>query len=196
MGYTNKLYNEEELAIAWDRGDSGAFSVIYNTYWNPLLAIAYRLTQHKEQSEEIVQEVFVSLWRRREEVTIVSLPSYLATAVKFATLKSIHRTRRQQEIIQQEALESQLQLDEETVDAKFLKEYLDGIVETMPEKCRLVFRMSRDDQKTNKEISGELDISEKAVEAHITKALKILKGSLRKVGLIFVFVFLKLLSIL
>lgn len=185
---TDRFYKDEDFATAWSNGDQRAFSVIYNTYWNPLLAIAYRLTQDKEQSEEIVQEVFISLWRRRNEVAIVSLPNYLATAVKFATFKSLHRTRRQQELQQQSASESQLQLDEEAVDAKFLKEYLDGIVETMPEKCRLVFRMSREDQKTNKEISGELEISEKAVEAHITKALKILKGSLRKVGLIFIFV--------
>lgn len=193
---TDKIYKEEDLAMAWSRGERSAFSIIYNTYWNPLLAIAYRLTQDKEQSEEIVQEVFISLWRRRNEVDIVSLPNYLATAVKFATFKAIHRTRRHQELMHQSVPESQLQLDEEAVDAKFLKEYLDGIVETMPEKCRLVFRMSREDQKTNKEISGELEISEKAVEAHITKALKILKVSLRKVGLIFVFVFLKFLNLI
>lgn len=186
----DKFFKEENFSILWDRDDGDAFSVVYNTYWNPLLAIAYRITHDKDQAEDIVQEVFVSLWHRRKEINIVSLPNYLATAVKFATFKSLQRKRRQNEILQQETNPLQLQLDDEAVEAKFLKEYLDGIVEKMPERCRLVFRMSRDEQKTNKEISSELEITEKAVEAHITKALKILKSSLRKVGLIFVFLLL------
>lgn len=188
----DKFFKEENFSILWDRDDGDAFSVVYNTYWNPLLAIAYRITQDKDQAEDIVQEVFVSLWNRRKEINIVSLPNYLATAVKFATFKSLQRSRRQNEILQQETNPLQLQLDEEAVEAKFLKEYLDGIVEKMPERCRLVFRMSRDEQKTNKEISSELEITEKAVEAQITKALKILKSSLRKVGLIFVFLLLNI----
>ncbi len=73
-----------EFKAAWDAGNERAFATIYDTYWSQLLAIAYRLTQDKEQSEEIVQEVFVSLWRRRHEVKIESVSAYLATAVKFS----------------------------------------------------------------------------------------------------------------
>lgn len=185
--YVRKMNSDAELADAWNRGEEWAFSSIYDTYWNSLLAIAYRLTQDKEQSEEIVQEVFVSLWHRRQEVNIVALPNYLATAVKFSTFKSLQRTKRHEELHAQEFATERIHLDEEAIDAKFLKEYLDGIVEHLPDKCKLVFRMSREDLKSNKEISGELAISEKAVEAHITKALKVLKLSLRKVGFAFLF---------
>ncbi len=186
--HLRKIDREENLASAWDTGEEWAFTSIYNSYWKTLLAIAYRLTQDKEQSEEIVQEVFVSLWSRRQEVNISSLPNYLATAVKFSTFKSLQRTKRQQELQQQEFSTQIPHLDEQTIDAKFLKEYLDGIVEQLPDKCRLVFRMSREELKSNKEISDELAISEKAVEAHITRALKVLKLNLRKVGLMISFI--------
>ncbi|HMR20335.1 MAG TPA: RNA polymerase sigma-70 factor [Sphingobacterium sp.] len=186
--FVRKTDRDEELVNAWNAGDERAFSVIYDTYWNQLLAIAYRLTQDKEQSEEIVQEVFVSLWRRRHDVRIDTVPNYLATAVKFATFKSLQRTKRHEELQVQEFPTERIHLDDEAIDAKFLKEYLDGIVEHLPEKCKLVFRMSREDLKSNKEISGELAISEKAVEAHITKALKVLKLSLRKAGFAFIFI--------
>lgn len=178
-----KMDREEDLTEAWNTGDELAFSVIYDVYWDRLLANAYRLTGDKEQSEEIVQEVFVSLWRRRHDVHIESISSYLGTAVKFATFKSLQRAKRNQELEEQFFSTDHVHLDEQSIDAKFLKEYLDGIVEHLPDRCRLVFRMSREEQKTNKEISGELAISEKAVEAQITKALKVLKLSLRKVGL-------------
>lgn|SRR5690606_14022494 len=176
-----------EFKAAWDAGNERAFVTIYDTYWSQLLAIAYRLTQDKEQSEEIVQEVFVSLWRRRHEVKIESVSAYLATAVKFSTFKMMQRTRRQRDL-QVEFAPADLHDEEKAIEAKFLKEYLDGVVEELPERCRLVFRMSREQSMSHKEISAELAISEKAVEAQITKALRVLKLSLRKVGFAFVFI--------
>jgi RNA polymerase sigma-70 factor (ECF subfamily) len=184
-----KYSNEEEMADAWNAGEEGIFSKIYDAYWNQLLAAAYKLTRDKELAEEIVQEVFLSLWRRRHNLHIQSLSHYLATAVKFATFKMLQRTKRHQELQGQEFPNPQIHLEEELIDVKFLQEYLNGVVEHLPEKCKLVFRMSREDLNSNKEISGELAISEKTVEAHITKALKILKLSLRKVGFVF-FIFL------
>lgn len=177
--------NGESIA-AWNAGEERAFATIYDTYWSQLLAIAYRLTGDKEQSEEIVQEVFVSLWRRRNEVKIETVSAYLATAVKFSCFKMIQRTRRQRELQEQFAVVD-LYEEEQAIDARFLKEYLDGVVEELPERCRLVFRMSREQMMSHKEISAELAISQKAVEAQISKALKVLKLNLRKVGFVFLF---------
>lgn len=176
-----------DLSAVWSAGEERAFATIYDTYWSQLLAIAYRLTQDKAQSEEIVQEVFVSLWRRRHEVEVGSVEAYLATAVKFSTFKMMQRTRRQREL-QAAFAPADLYEEEQLIEAKFLKEYLDGVVEELPERCRLVFRMSRDKCMSHKEISAELAISPKAVEAQISKALKVLKLSLRKVGFVFVLI--------
>ncbi|QBQ42075.1 RNA polymerase sigma-70 factor [Sphingobacterium psychroaquaticum] len=166
-------------------GDKEIFGEIYDHYWKRLLAISFQHTKDKELAEEIVQDVFVSVWQRRQDVQIDNLDRYLATAVKFSTFKFLQR-RRRQELIREEVLpHDQMQLDEEAIDARFLQEYVNGVVETLPDRCRLVFQLSRSEQMTHREIADTLDISEKAVEANITRALKVLRVSLRKVGFTF-----------
>ena len=69
--------------------------------------------------------------------------------------------------------------DEAKLDALFLKEYINGIVEEMPEKCRMVFRCSREIGMKNKEIADKFQITEKGVEANLTRALKIIRAELK-----------------
>ncbi len=170
--------------------DKEAFGQVYAHYWRKLLALSYQYTKDKEMAEEIVQDVFVSLWQRRADLIIDSLAAYLATAIKFSTFKALHRAKKQALIRESVLSHNYVQLDEEAIDARFLKEYVDGIVETLPERCKLVFQLSRESQKSHQEIAQELEISEKAVEANITRALKVLRLSLRKVGFsLFFFLF-------
>ncbi|WP_312185822.1 RNA polymerase sigma-70 factor [Sphingobacterium sp.] len=178
---------EKQWLVSLQRSDREAFADIYDFYWKKLLSIAFTLTKNKETAEEIVQEVFVSLWNRREDVQISSLSHYLATAVKFSSFKSLQRARRREEILSSEILQVPYQQDQNTIDARFLQEYLHGVVDSLPERCRLVFQLSRDEHYSNREIATELQISEKAVEANITRALKVLRVQLRKVGFIFLF---------
>lgn len=178
---------EKQWIVSLQQGDRQAFADIYDFYWKKLLAIAFTLTKDKDTAEEIVQEVFVSLWNRRESVKIVSLSHYLATAVKFSTFKALQRARRREEILSAEMSQDAFQQDQNTIDARFLQEYLHGVVDSLPERCKLVFQLSRDEHYSNREIAAELQISEKAVEANITRALKVLRVQLRKVGFIFLF---------
>ncbi|MEC3878233.1 RNA polymerase sigma-70 factor [Parapedobacter sp. 10938] len=179
----NRAWSDEELIAALADSDQFAFTEIYERYWKKLLAISLRHTEDQTLAEEIVQEVFIALWNRRNQVVIRSLDGYLATAIKFGALKSIYKARRHQEIEQTNVYHADQQLDEEKIDARFLKEYVDGIIEQLPEKCKLVFRYSREEYKSNREIAQALSISEKAVEAHITRALRFLRLNLRKAGI-------------
>lgn len=173
------MEKDEELVTLLAVSDGAAFTQIYEMYWEKLLAIAYAHTKDKSDAEEIVQEVFLSLWNRREQVNIQSLENYLAKAVKFATFKKIMRTH-QYEDIYSISYKGQYESLEEQIDAVFLKEYLEGVVDVLPARCRLIFKYSREDHKTNKEIAQELSISEKAVEANITRALKKIRFQLKK----------------
>src|SRR5690606_12417246 len=164
------------------RGDREAFAVIYEYYWKKLLAVSFQHTKDKEMAEGIVQDVFISLWQRRNNLEIESLSSYLATAVKFSTFKTLYRMRRQEMIRDAVLPKDDHQLDEQVIDVRFLQEYVDGIVEKLPERCKLVFQLSRKEQKSHQEIAEELRISEKAVEANITRAVKVLRINLRRVG--------------
>lgn len=182
---------DKRYIAAIKNGDKKAFAQVYEHYWKKLLTISFQHTKDKEMAEEIVQDVFISLWQRRDNLEIEHLSSYLATAVKFSTFKMLHRTRRQEMIRDAVLPKDDHQLDEEVIDARFLQEYVDGIVEKLPERCKLVFQLSRKEQKSHQEIAEELHISEKAVEANITRALKTLRINLRRVGFsLFFFLFL------
>lgn len=184
MSTSSDIFSSDHLLLAALRtGDDRAFAEIYNRYWKRLLAISYANLKDKMLAEEVVQEVFVSLWNRRFELKINSLEAYLATAVKFGTFKALHKKRRHFEIENQiDRVDSYV--EDQIIESRFLKSYLDDVVERLPEKCRLVFKMSRESYMTNKEIAQNLDISEKSVEAHITRALKVLKLNLQKIGIL------------
>lgn len=175
-------YLDCKLTTLLSRGDEAAFTEIYSRYSEKLLAIAYQYTKDKNFAEEIVQEVFSGLWERRSQLKIETLSAYLATAIKFSVFRTVHRQRRRAEIVELNYKVKEADLLEETIHAKFLQEYINGIVEQLPEKCRLVYKYSRNKGLSNAEISEEMEIAEKTVEAHMTKALKALRSNLKELG--------------
>jgi RNA polymerase sigma-70 factor (family 1) len=181
---TSNLLTDDQFTKLLQQGDRNAFTEIYNKYWKKLLAIAYNHTKNKTAAEEITQEVFISLWNRRESIQIKTLANYLATAAKFAIFKQIQRQRRQREIEASGYNYKPFSMDESAIDALFLQDYIDGIVNELPEKCRLVFKYSREAGLSIPEISREMNIAEKTVESHLTKALKVLRLKLRQSGLL------------
>ncbi len=178
------LHTDEDLLRGLKAGDTSALDNTYDKYWETLLAISYKFVKDKVYAEEIVQEVFISLWRRREQLEIDNLPSYLATAVKFSTFRFLQSAKRRKEVEEAVYISESVKADDK-IEAKFLKEYVDGVVEELPRKCRVVFRLSRDEQMSNQEISEELAITKKAVEWHITNALKAIRKELNKLKMLF-----------
>jgi len=177
---------DHELLSLLKGGDRNAFTTLYNRYWDKLLAIAYNHTRDKQSAEEIVQNLFVGLWNRREDLVIENPANYLATAVKFAVFKEYYRKqKREASLIGKLTFEQEHQIEEQ-ISAKFLKEYINGIVENLPEKCKLVFKLSRERHLSNAEIGEELGIAEKTVEAHLTKALKTIRTELNSSGVMIV----------
>lgn len=177
------LHTDEDLLLGLKAGETSALDKIYDKYWESLLAISYKFVKDKAHAEEVVQEVFISLWRRKEQLDIDNFPNYLATAVKFSTFRFLQSTKRRKEIEEAVYISESVKADD-SIEAKFLKEYVDGLVEELPIKCKLVFRLSRDEQMSNQEISEELSITKKAVEWHITNALKAIRKGLNKLKIL------------
>jgi len=175
-------FSEDELLISMATGDEAAFTEIYNRYWRRLLAIAYHHTHDESTAKEIVQEVLIKLWDRRAELEIRQLSQYLATAIKFSVFKAITREKRRNTIAA-DVFGETISQDDEQIYARFLHDYINGIVEQLPEKCKQVFKSSRMEGKGTAQIARELKISEKTVEAHITKALKHIRYGIRNAGL-------------
>jgi len=184
----NSNLSDNELLLLLKEGREAAFTAIYNRYWERLIATGYYYIRSKEAAEEIVHDVLMGLWLRRDSLDIQSLPGYLGTAVKFSVFKAMAKNKRRRQLLGGQASGEEVHNEtEQHLDARFLEEYLHGVIEQLPEKARLVFVYSRDEALSVKDIAGKMDLSPKSVEYHITKALKALKDSIRKFNNIFSF---------
>ncbi|SDL75247.1 RNA polymerase sigma-70 factor, ECF subfamily [Pedobacter sp. ok626] len=181
---TYRLYSDQELVALLRRSDVAAFTEIYDRYWNTLMAIAYNHTKDKSAAQEIVQSLFIGIWNRRDQLDIRILKRYLATAVKFSVFKQIERERRRRDIENKEYKLNGYADDDQKIEAKFLQEYINGQVDLLPEKCRLVFNYSRVIGMTIPQIAKKMNISEKTVEGHLTKGLKTIKMNLKDSGIL------------
>jgi len=175
--------------------DTTALNLLYETYWEQLFISAYNLLKNKEACEDILQELFISLWNKREKLQInISIKSYLYASV---TYKVYDYLRKNSKVIQLELLEDfDKRIHFSNPESKMIHEELvqliNEAIQTLPEKCRKVFVMSREEQLSHKEIAEKLQISSKTVEAHITKALKTIKlslGSLATLELVYYIVY-------
>jgi len=174
-----KVLSDQELLGRLDSGDHAAFTELYNRYWEKLLLIAWNHTNDKSTAEDIVHEVFISLWKKKFDFEIENVGGYLATKVKFVIFENYRKQQRRIRLAQQNLVIEEVSRDEQKMDALFLSEYINGIVEELPEKCKLVFHYSREKGMKNKEIAQAMNISEKGVEANLTRALKIIKDRIR-----------------
>lgn len=174
-------YSDQELLSLLKEDSDTAFTQIYYQYWKLLFAIAASKLENTADAEEIVQEIFTDLWRRRHDIRIEqSLKAYLAAAVKFQVYS--HMARKHQEMKKQARSPTPDILatsPEDLLHRKELQEQLYDITQQLPEKCRLVYQLSREAGLSNKEIAATLSISEKTVENQMTKALKRLKLAFR-----------------
>ncbi|GAB2649760.1 RNA polymerase sigma-70 factor [Emticicia sediminis] len=160
-----------------NRHEEKAFEEIYERYWKKLTSLAIFKTNSKEIAAEIVQEIFIKIWEKRHSMVIIHLESYLFTALKYqiiSHLRTVISNRNITDFYAEPHIDSHETL---TVDA--LKNSIENAIAELPLKTQQIFRMSRFDEKSHKEISSELDISEKSVEYHITQTLKVLREHLK-----------------
>jgi RNA polymerase sigma-70 factor (ECF subfamily) len=169
---------EEGLWLeALREGSEVAFEKIYNQYWAKLFSAAYNYTRSRETAQEMVQEVFLGLWQHRQTLKIeTSLKAYLLGAMRHKScdyydklaVRDRHAQYLQRQTYQTDSTSDQVQFNE--LQAVLAKE-----VEALPETTRRVFVLSRMNDFSVPQIASELHLSGKAVEYHLTKALKHLR---------------------
>lgn len=154
-----------------------SFQAIYDGYWLKLYQVAYRKTGEKEVAEELVQEIFLNLWLKRKTLTITSsLEAYLFTAIKYAIINYYHSqlVRNKYQLTADRPVVA-ANYTEESVLTNELNLNLKNALALLSAKSRQIFEKSRFQNLSNKEIARELQLTDKAVEFHITKTLKHLK---------------------
>jgi RNA polymerase sigma-70 factor (ECF subfamily) len=173
--YTN--HSNQQLLPLLAQHDEGAFAEIYRRYWKRMLAMAFLRLKRADVAEDLVQDVFAMLWQRREELDIQSLENWLSTAVKYKIITIINRQLNKE--VSADRLPETAYTDT-SIDESFLKQMVNEEINRLPEKCRIIFRYSREAGLSNEAIATRLNISEKAVEKHITSARRRLALTLRQ----------------
>lgn len=176
-----KLLADNVLLKLLKISDELAYKELYLRYWRRLYRSAVTKTNNKEVAEDIVQSVFTDLWDRRESHQINNITAYLETAVKYQIINYIKSAISKR--TQYAGLGELQKNEEETADLPLLMQELntaiDKAISQLPQKTQTIFRLSRFEKQSNKEISRIMDVSEKAVEYHITQSLKSLRFFLR-----------------
>jgi RNA polymerase sigma-70 factor (ECF subfamily) len=171
--------NEKELLLSLSTGDEEAFKFIYQKYWQPLFLSAYNVLKNREACEDIIQEIFIQLWRKRGTLNVTSsLSAYLFTATRYQVFHYIKKSVGRQELF--EDLEERFSTDALDIPlyVKELQERINIAVADLPEKCRDIYRLSREHQLSYKAIAEHLQISPKTVENQLSIALKKLRDAL------------------
>ncbi|WKN46276.1 RNA polymerase sigma factor [Tunicatimonas pelagia] len=164
------------------KGDTKAFTKIYQQYWEQLYASALHLTSDEAVAEEITQDIFTELWQKRSDLRIrTSLRSYLFGILKHKVYNhwdaQAVRYRYRKRILPAEPCYT----TEEEVAYHETSDLLEEALATLPQKSRSIFLLSRRENQSLKEIASHMNLSTKAVEYHITKALRHLRFHLREV---------------
>lgn len=171
--------SDDELTTLLKTGDESAFEEIYNRYWDKMFYIAHRIVKSSEIAEEITQDVFLLLWTKRETLNIVSLKQYLAAMLRYEVYRSLAKIKKQEVYVNEiRNTSTPFVLIEKDIENKLLLEIITTLTNRLSEKCRLVFQYNKLEDRSLADICEELQISPKTAEAHLTKALKVVRASL------------------
>ena len=163
-------------------GDESAFTAIYELYSEKVYRLAFRFLKDKEQSEEIVQEAFINLWLSREKLNADgNMWLYLYVISKRLSLNALRQVGKSSNLVEKLLHQiSELQnTTEEEVLAHDLEHYAEKVIEKLPRQQQLVFKLSRIEGLSHKEIAEQLQISPNTVKNHMVEALKTLKTHLK-----------------
>ena len=165
---------ETYLLDGLKEGDPVVFKIIYQLYWQKLYNLAIYYVENENDAEDIVQDVFTSVWVRHEKICItVALENYLVRCAKYTTffyLKVKKKHRKFQEAAPQKVFIHNNVA--EISDYKSVMKKLQMRMQSVSQKTQDIFFMSRFDGLTYKEIAEKLEVSVKTVEYHVSQALK------------------------
>lgn len=170
---------DKQLIDRLKNDDAAALSVIYKKYWQQLYVSAYHILKDQQACEDIIQELFIKLWNKRHAIEItVSLKAYLYASIRYEVYRQIRTGPVRCEIYDNLAYRLQTPESYNDIEYKELMVQVSEVVSKLPEKCREIYKLSREGHLSHKQIAEQLNISTKTVENHLTKALRYLRTSL------------------
>ncbi|MEZ4918416.1 MAG: RNA polymerase sigma-70 factor [Saprospiraceae bacterium] len=179
---TQEILDWEELM----KGSQQALRSLFERYYPILVQDLRRYLADEDQCRDLAQDVFVDIWNKRKQLQVqTSVEAYLRRAARNKALNFLKQNQRMQ--LEDSStwydVEDQGQHERQLLEHKeSLESALHEAIDALPEKCRVVFVLSRFENMSHKEIAEQLDISPKTIENQITKAMKLLRASLAGFG--------------
>lgn len=176
--------------VLWNKVAQGceqSFRLLYEKYWQSTYTAAYNRLKDAEQAKDIVQEIFTHLWMKRDSLQLENLQGYLHVAVRNRVLKQVSKEKQHHPFF--DLLENlpagHLQADAGLLAKEFFKAY-EALINTLPAKKQLIFRLRYQEDLSTREIALELGLSRKTVQNQLGKAVEQLRVSLILLLLLFV----------
>ena len=181
---TSAMIKDEELFIfnRMAEGDKDAFRFFFEKYYPDLCNLVNLYLHDSMMSEEIVQDIFIYLWEKKDTLKInSSVKSYLLRASKNRSMNYIRNEKTKLAIHNKltETDYNSYEMPDSVLDANQLRDIINAAIDSLPERCREVYILGKEKNLSYEEISGELGITVKTVEVQMGKALKRLREQLR-----------------
>lgn len=182
---------DKELLIKLKEGDELAFVKIYNQYRNKVYNYAYQLSKSADTAEEIVQEVFIRLWQKREQInTDFSFSGYIRKITLnhvLNHLKKIAREKALQEEVFHHISGNTSRAEDQLLEKELRKVYEEAIAQ-LPARKKLIYKMVRSEELSHEEIAIKLNISKNTVKNHMVEASKSVREYVRRNGGVICFI--------
>lgn len=182
--------SEEKLLAAIRNDDEIAFAELFNRYWRKAHAIAYSKVRDRQVTEEIVQDLFVKLWDKRASLTVHNLNSYIYTSIKNKALNYIEScvVKRKYWEYYRKFIPQTEESTDNLIAYNELMEAFEHCMDRLPKKTKRIFQLNRLEGRSIAEIAKLLNLSEKAIEYHLTNSVKQLRIHLKDSAILLCFV--------
>lgn len=179
---TSLTATDQTILSLLHANDEQAMEHIFDTYYSYLVTTAYHVLMDQHQAKDLVQDVLFHFWTKRDSLTIESgLKSYLRRSVVNRSIDQIRRKKRfgvAEEITDYNQASTEVST-QELLETSDLQSVVMAAIDSLPERCKLIFSLSRFEDMSHQEIADQLDISKKTIENQMTKALKTIRKAIQ-----------------
>jgi RNA polymerase sigma factor (sigma-70 family) len=176
--------SDEILMKAVKNGDSEAYNILFERHWQPLYTTIFAVSKDREVCSEIIHDIFLNLWLKRERLDIGSFKGYIIASARYHVYRYVKNAKRNS-VEYLDDLDSadpiSLNQGELNIRSRELQASLNERMSRLPKRCKEIFTLSRVDQLSNDEIAQRLEISKRSVENQLTYALQHLRVSLKDI---------------
>ena len=177
----DRLPTDESLFGAVKTGDRKAFNLLYDRYWEIVYKKAFSYLHDADAAGEIVNDIFLNIWLKRETLHILTFQNYLTAAARYRVYNHL-KAKKHDALMYVENFDtinhkpfSTLQND--AYSSQEIYKHINRLLNHLPKRCKEIFLLSRFDHLSNSEIAAKLEISKRTVENQLSTAVKHLKNN-------------------